>query len=248
MKRVRKAGTKRCPRCEEWKALAHFPTNKAMADGHGTYCRPCKRAADREGPRAAPILRPSKATMPKNPPPAPAAAAPPAKRRGPGQPTKLTLELVDQLCDVLRRGHTRRAACAKAGIDESTFQKWMQDAREDNADALKRTLLQSVQRAEGLGEHALVEIVRDGADIDANKAQWLLERRHSADWARKENLNATVATSPLDAGVMRELIAKRIAGLIQSRGPAGAARPAGGADGAAADPAAPAPAPAEPPA
>ena len=178
--------------------------------------------------------------MPKNPPPE-LAPEKPAPRRGPGQPTKLTPEVVSQLCEVLERGHTRRAACAKAGIDESTFQKWMAAAREEDADPAKKELLRAVQQAEGMGEHALVEIVRTGADLDANKAQWLLERRHSVDWARKESINATLDTKPMEASVIRELITKRIAAIVSARGAGSPARPAGGSDGQPPD--APAPAP-----
>jgi hypothetical protein len=191
-----------------------------MADGKSVYCRPCKRDAAKAKP-----------TPPQARPDSGASIATPAIKRPAGRPTKLTPEIIGELVGVLERGHTRRAAAAMAGLAESTVRQWLADAREDNATPLQRELLRSIEQAEGVGEYTLVELVRDSAAIDPNAAKWLLERRHSIDWARKENLSVTTADKPADVAVLRELITKRIDGLIAARSSRGSEGSSGGSNG-----------------
>ena len=202
---------KRCSRCKRELARDQFPPNAALADGLGAYCRTCKRAAGRGAPAAvvAPeVLRPSKGTPSQNPKP----TKKPRAKAAPGRPTKLTPELVEQLVKVLRRGHTRRAAAARARIDDSTLMRWLADGRDETAGP-KRELYLAVCEAEGVGEYRLVETVRKGAKIDPQLAKWLLERRRPEDWARRELAAAGSDTKPLEMSVVRELICKRLEGL-----------------------------------
>lgn len=219
------------------KPLSAFPRNAALADGLAVYCRPCKRASDRE------LRHGLKGRMPRHPPPAESPES--ASKASPGlespggraPPTQLSAELISAVCRVLERGHTRRAAAAKAGIPDRTLRRWLANAAEDSATALELELLQAVELAEGVGEYALMEIVRDATDIDFNAAKWLLERRHSADWARKESLTVNTDDKPADLGALRERIALRVNAIIAAREsrvpeppPGPAAPPAAAAD------------------
>lgn len=209
-----RADQKRCSRCGEWKPIKGWPRNSALADGLAAYCRACKRAADRDAkrsPAAGDVSGVSKAAPTKKADPAPSSRP----SRGPGRPSKITRELIAQLCEVLSRGHTRRAAAAKAGIADSTLFAWLADGREPDATGLKRELYEAVIEAEGLGEFTLVEIVRESAEIDPAYAKWLLERRHHLDWARREQVAVTgEGGKPMEVTVVRELVAKRITGLL----------------------------------
>ena len=138
-------------------------------------------------PAAGDVSGVSKAAPTKKADPAPSSRP----SRGPGRPSKITRELIAQLCEVLSRRHTRRAAAAKAGIADSTLFAWLADGREPDATGLKRELYEAVIEAEGLGEFTLVEIVRESAEIDPAYAKWLLERRHHLDWARREQVAVT---------------------------------------------------------
>jgi hypothetical protein len=180
-----------------------------------------------------------RATMPRLPPPGPevpsASTATPGKNPG-GRPTSLTPEVIAAVVGVLERGHTRRAAAAMAGITDRALRRWLANAQEDDATELELELLQEVEHAEGVGEHTLVELVRESAAIDPNAAKWLLERRHSQDWARKESLSVTSGDKPADLGALRERISLKINALIAAR-----AEPT--ADAPAAEAAPPAPGP-----
>lgn len=44
-----------------------------------------------------------------------------------GRPSKYTPEAVQAICECLERGETRKAACAKAGISDETFRRWLDD-------------------------------------------------------------------------------------------------------------------------
>lgn len=44
-----------------------------------------------------------------------------------GRPSKYTPEAVQAICECLERGETRKAACAKAGIDVKTMERWLAD-------------------------------------------------------------------------------------------------------------------------
>jgi uncharacterized Fe-S cluster-containing radical SAM superfamily protein len=42
-----------------------------------------------------------------------------------GRPSKLTPEVQEKICNAIRAGNYYEAACAYAGIDYSTFRRWM---------------------------------------------------------------------------------------------------------------------------
>lgn len=203
------AKTKRCarPGCGE-KPLTDFPTNRALADGLGAYCRPCKRAADRGG-------KSQKASEKPQAPKAEILSAPARKPGARGPKSSITTELIEQLCEVLRRGHTRRAAARKCGVLEDTLASWMKRGGEDKSGPA-RELYCAVSEAEGEGEFALLELVREGAEIDAQQARWILERRYSQGtetWVRKEHIDVTHGPEMPEVSVVRELLFSRLKGL-----------------------------------
>ena len=207
----RKPPTKTCPRCATAKPLSAFAPDASSADGRYTYCKVCKRAGERERsrrPKGPPVSSGSKA---------PAGRKPEAPRRPPGRPSKLSAEVIEAITAVLARGHSRRAAAAKAGLPDRTLRRWLAQAAEDGATALERELLEAVELAEGEGEHALAEVVRDAVDVDPNQAKWMLERRYP-DWARKDPLPQASDDQPTDLHSLREHLSLKIQALITARG------------------------------
>lgn len=95
------------------------------------------------------------------------------------RPTKRTPEVEARICDVLRTGNTRKAACDYAGIDQDTFANWL--ARfSDFSDAVKK--------AESECEVRNVALIQKAAQETWTAAAWWLERRRPDDWARKDKL------------------------------------------------------------
>lgn len=44
-----------------------------------------------------------------------------------GKPSKYTPEAIQAICECLERGETRKAACAKAGISQDSFNRWLNE-------------------------------------------------------------------------------------------------------------------------
>lgn len=83
------------------------------------------------------------------------------------------------ILEALRRGNTRRAAAAVAGITPETFYTWL---RED------LTLSDAVIVAEGEAEASLVGAIRDKAPEDWRAAESLLKRRFRDAWGDQVDL------------------------------------------------------------
>lgn len=83
--------------------------------------------------------------------------------------TKYTKELVDAICQSIRKGANKRAAVIAAGISESTFYEWMNTKPEfsEKLEAAEQELIKTA-------EHKLYEQVQSG-NIQA--IQYLLKHR-----------------------------------------------------------------------
>jgi transposase-like protein len=208
-KKQRAGAEKKCSRCQKLKTLAEFPRNKAMADGLAVYCRSCKRESAR-------VVAKGTTPEPKLQAPKPKNLAVPAKgRRGPV--SGITPELTDALCEHLRRGHTRRAAARKAGVNEDTLASWLKRGAEEKTGEAK-ALRDAVLEAEGEGEFQCFELIREAAELDPVQARWILERRYSLgaeNWARKEHIEVAAGPTMPEVTLVRELLTKRLEGLIR---------------------------------
>lgn len=110
-----------------------------------------------------------------------------AEKRGRGQPSKLTPETLKRLLDTLSRGNTYKLACQLAGIDYSTFARWMQKGEaqtkgeyRDFSDAVKAQESRLVDDA--LTVIAAAALGDEKKPGDWRAMSWLLERRHKEDF------------------------------------------------------------------
>jgi hypothetical protein len=98
----------------------------------------------------------------------------------------VTSAQTDRLLDGLRKGMTRRAACAYAGFSRTTFYRML--------DADKGTLVTAIEKAEGEAEAVYTALVAKAA-MDPKSwtaAAWWLERRHPDDFGRKDRVELKV--------------------------------------------------------
>jgi transposase-like protein len=103
-----------------------------------------------------------------------------------GRPTKLTPELQVALCDLIRDGNYYEAACARVGIERTTFFKWMQRGRKAKSGPLF-DFFNAVQSARAESE---ARVVKDWvAQIPENwqAARDFLARRFPARWGPKDS-------------------------------------------------------------
>jgi hypothetical protein len=102
------------------------------------------------------------------------------KGRGGGQPTKLTLALIEKLTTILSTGATIDSAVRYVGINRQNFTNWVAKGREDTLSG-KRTVhakffgsLESAIASADIREHALVA---KAARVDWKAAAWHIMAR-----------------------------------------------------------------------
>jgi hypothetical protein len=99
------------------------------------------------------------------------------------RPTKYTPETVKKIVDALSAGCTRKTAAAYAGIDETTFCRWLRRFA---------GFASSVTLAEAACEVALVATIRAAAPSDWKAASWWLERRRHQSWGRVDRIEVDI--------------------------------------------------------
>lgn len=136
-----------------------------------------------------------------------------------GRPMEYGPRIVQDICEALRAGNTRRAAARYAGIAWCTFNKWMGD--ED-----KPEFAPAVEEAEARCQVGLVTtLLQKARRGDVNALRFFLERRFPDDW--KERTEATVV---VEEDVSVEELERLFAATLAERGlPGLVAEPDGGA-------------------
>jgi hypothetical protein len=100
-----------------------------------------------------------------------------------GRPSKLTPETTERLLQALRIGSSYEAACAYAGIDYSTFRKWMQKGERAKSGRFFE-FFKLVKRAELEAELLCVRSWIKQIPEDWRAAKEFLERRFPERWGR----------------------------------------------------------------
>jgi hypothetical protein len=98
----------------------------------------------------------------------------------------VTDEHIDRLLGALRLGMTRRAAAGVAGFSKTTLYRML----ENDPDG---TLGTAMEKAEAEAEATYSTIVANAAADPKNwtAAAWWLERRHPADYAKRDKVEMT---------------------------------------------------------
>lgn len=111
-----------------------------------------------------------------------------------GRPTKLTPELQNEICRVIRAGNYIETASAYAGISKDTLYRWLKQGKRakrgkyrDFSDAVEKALAESEIRD--------VTIIAKAAEDNWQAAAWRLERKFPDRWGRKERVQADVSHS-----------------------------------------------------
>jgi len=143
-----------------------------------------------------------------------------------GRPTKLTRELQEEICRVIRAGNYIETAAAYAGINKSTLYDWLKrGAREkerlrNNPRAKVRKSEQpyvefsnAVEKALADSEVRDVMIIGKAAEENWQAAAWRLERKFKERWGRStdynrevERLNAMIEKTKKEIELLEERI------------------------------------------
>jgi transposase len=103
--------------------------------------------------------------------------------------TKFNTETCTQIIKLLEQGNYRKTAAALAGVDESTFYKWIK--RGEEAKSGKHfQFIQSVKRAEEKAKAYHLQQIRKASEKGSWQASaWYLERKHYKEWGRKQQID-----------------------------------------------------------
>lgn len=115
-----------------------------------------------------------------------------------GRPSKLTPAVAEMLQALLRIGQFREVACRYAGIDPSTFYRWVTDPRPRYV-----AFREAVEHAEAIAAVQIVANVVKLSRTNARAGIWWLERRYPAEWgphARREGAEEAQPQAGLAGG------------------------------------------------
>lgn len=103
-----------------------------------------------------------------------------------GRPSKLSPEIQERICNLLRVGNTVETAAGAAGIAPETFYDWMRRGeRKGSREKKYRDFKSAVEQARAEAEATLVtRISKAAANGSWQAAGWLLERRAPERWAK----------------------------------------------------------------
>jgi len=104
-----------------------------------------------------------------------------------GRPSKLTPELINEVCTLIEGGNYIDVAVACVGIDRSTFFKWVQSGAKAKS-GIKKEFCDRIKIAQAKGETKSVALVHKAGKVSWQAAMTHLERRHPDRWARKDFL------------------------------------------------------------
>lgn len=108
---------------------------------------------------------------------------------GTGRPSKLTPEVQEKICQLLKAGNTFRTACEVAGIGWSTGLEWRQRGENRHSsregDDAYAEFAGAVQKAEEEAAARNVALIQKAAANGTwQAAAWWLERKFPSEWAR----------------------------------------------------------------
>lgn len=108
--------------------------------------------------------------------------------------TKLTPELINEVCLQIMSGAYDYVACEAVGVSQSTFYSWLQQAEQPGADPLLLEFLESVRQS-----RAQARSIAERAVFFDKPEVWLLKGpgREKADRPGWSNENTITVTTPI---------------------------------------------------
>lgn len=113
--------------------------------------------------------------------------------------SKLTRDLIGRAEEMLRAGNYANTVCAALGIAEQTWYRWLKEAGEPKATAVKQEFSEAIKRATAEAEVAYVNVIQEAREKNWQAAGWWLERKMPEKWGRRDKLkvDATVNSGVL---------------------------------------------------
>jgi hypothetical protein len=100
-----------------------------------------------------------------------------------GRRSKLTPELQDKICALIRGGNYMHHAAAACGISKTAMHEWI--AKGEDGKKPYDAFAAAVAEARGASVAALVLTIKKASPDDWRAASWMLERGHVGDFGAK---------------------------------------------------------------
>lgn len=119
-----------------------------------------------------------------------------------GRPPKLTLDMIEKICDLIIQGKSIAHAGILAGISESTLFRWLAIGRRDGADSIYAELVSRVNEATECSELELRQNIRIAAMQPKNwrASAWMLERRFPENYQKRRESSISMLTAKSNEG------------------------------------------------
>lgn len=105
-----------------------------------------------------------------------------AKKNKGGRPTKLTPELIEEICKLIRIGAYIETACNFNGIHKDTYYRWAKDGARAKS-GLKKEFYDSIKKAVAFAEANLIGRINEAGRQQWQAYAWIAERRFPERWA-----------------------------------------------------------------
>ena len=121
-------------------------------------------------------------------------------------PSKLTNEIPQKIGDGVSLGLTYSLTANSAGVTYQTFNQWMSKGKTEKSGKYYQ-FYRYIQKRNADAAKALLERLHNAADAgNCQVCMWILERRFSEDFGRRENRKMNVVSENLNQNV--EIIVK----------------------------------------
>lgn len=105
---------------------------------------------------------------------------------------KLDAAVIEKAHKLISEGHYAVVVCSYLGIHESTYYKWIENAKKDiakNKQSIYTEFFESIKEAEAKAEmRHLQNITKAAIDGTWQASAWFLERKHKDKWSAKQEL------------------------------------------------------------
>jgi predicted DNA-binding protein YlxM (UPF0122 family) len=127
-----------------------------------------------------------------------------------GRPTKLTIELMNEIAQYLRAGNYIETTAALVGINRDSIYEWIKRGNKEQErlsknprakirkkEAIFVEFTDTVKKSQAQSEAMLVGLIGQAAQKNWTAAAWRLERKFPDKWGRTERNVATAQDDPV---------------------------------------------------
>ncbi len=133
-----------------------------------------------------------------------------------GRKTKISKELIDEICTYKENGLSDKDVCDMVGIDQSTFCRWLKEAETgiDGNDSskpaanleLKKELSEEIKKAKVAFKAYHIQNINKASKKNWQASAWVLERFYPKEFGRIDRQVAMIGEAEKDNGMLNEIL------------------------------------------